>query len=234
MRATDLARLSEPYPEDVEPSIGAATEALGMEMPQCRVLETEILADLTDQPPYSIGWWAPGPGTARRILIADQLYCCVASVAGNMTEAALHWLEFLDASERESARFADAVQIENGRLTISAPRPRSPLDQLSGELVRIHYAGIIECIKKSGSYAVFFLNCGYHRRNTSTSSSFKTLVRVCNKRWAPRKVHPICCFFTNLRLTTWLMVDSTNAVLIVSPCRLRSPKFGMNSRLLRM
>jgi hypothetical protein len=91
-----------------------------------------------------------------------------------------------------------------------------------------------ECIKKSGSYAAFFLNCGYHRRNTSTSSSFKTLVRVCNKRWAPRKVHPICCFFTNLRLTTWLMVDSTNAVLMVSPCRLRSPKFGMNSRLLPM
>ena len=47
----------------------------------------------------------------------------------------------------------------------------------------------------------------------------RTLVRVCNKRCAPRSVHCICCFFTNRRLTTWLMVDSTKAVLIVSPCR---------------
>jgi hypothetical protein len=36
------------------------------------------------------------------------------------------------------------------------------------------------------------------------------LVRVCNKRCASRSVHCICCFFTNRRLTTWLMVDSTS------------------------
>ena len=50
---------------------------------------------------------------------------------------------------------------------------------------------------------------------------------------APLGVHCICCFFTNRLLTTWLIVDSTNAVLIVSPCRYRSPKFGMKSWLLR-
>ncbi len=62
-------------------------------------------------------------------------------------------------------------------------------------------------------------NFGYHRRNTSSSSSFKALVRVCSKRWAPRSVHCIDCFLTNRRLTTWLIVDSTKAVLIVSPFR---------------
>ncbi len=43
--------------------------------------------------------------------------------------------------------------------------------------------------------------------------------------------HCICCFLTNLLLTTWLIVDSTKAVLILSPCRQRSPKLGMNSLL---
>ena len=70
-------------------------------------------------------------------------------------------------------------------------------------------------------------NLGYQRRNTSSSSSLRIFVRVCNKRCAPRSVHCICCFLTNRLLTTWLMVDSTNAVLIVSTCRYRSPKFGI-------
>src|SRR5271166_5719497 len=33
-------------------------------------------------------------------------------------------------------------------------------------------------------------------------SSFKTRVRTCSKRWAPRSVHRICCFFTIRLLTT--------------------------------
>jgi hypothetical protein len=61
---------------------------------------------------------------------------------------------------------------------------------------------------------------------------FETLVRVCSNRCAPRRVHCICCFLTNRLLTTWLIADSTKAVLIVSPCRYLSPKFGMNSWLL--
>ena len=146
MRAADLARLSEPYPENDDPPDSAAVTALGMELPNLTLLETNIFADFSEQPPYGIGWWAPAPGASRRILIADQLYCCVASVAGNMTEAALHWLEYLDASDRDSERFVDAVKMENGRPTMTAPRPRCPLDQLAPELIRIHYAGIIRAL----------------------------------------------------------------------------------------
>src|SRR5580692_5046401 len=102
MRPADLARLSQPYPVDAEPPDGGAMAALSMELPHWTVLETDILSDFAKHPPYGIGWWAPAPGTSRRILIADQLYCCVASVAGNMTEAALHWLEYLDACDRDS------------------------------------------------------------------------------------------------------------------------------------
>jgi hypothetical protein len=32
----------------------------------------------------------------------------------------------------------------------------------------------------------------------------------------------------------WLIVDSTNAALILSPCRRRSPKFEMNLQLFLM
>ena len=75
MRPTDLARLNAPYPEDdTDPPEAAAMAALGMELPHWTTLETHIFADFTEQPPYGIGWWAPDPGTSRRILIADQLY----------------------------------------------------------------------------------------------------------------------------------------------------------------
>jgi|SRR5580693_133994 hypothetical protein len=45
-------------------------------------------------------------------------------------------------------------------------------------------------------------NCGCQRRNTSSNSSFNTLVRVCSNRCAPFSVHCICCFLTKRRLTT--------------------------------
>lgn len=146
MRQTDLARLNEPYPEDIDPPDAAAMAAVGMALPHWTALENEILADFTEQPPWGIGWWAPAPGTSRRILIADQLYSCAVSVAGNMTESALHWLEFLDASDRDSARFVDAVKIDNGRPTMDAPCARSPFEQLGPEFIRIHQAGVIRAL----------------------------------------------------------------------------------------
>src|SRR5271167_4279120 len=43
---------------------------------------------------------------------------------------------------------------------------------------------------------------GYQCDSVERHSSFKTRVRTCSKRWAPRSVHPICCFFTMRLLTT--------------------------------
>ncbi len=146
MRAADLARLNQPYPEDLEPSETDARAALGVDLPHWSSLETEILNDFVEQQPYGIGWWAPAPGTSRRILIADQLSCCLASVAGNMTEAALHWLEYLDASDRDSARFANAVRMLSTGPVIDPPRPRSASEQLAPDFVRMHQAGLIRAI----------------------------------------------------------------------------------------
>ena len=75
------------------------------------------------------------------------------------------------------------------------------------------------------------MTVGYQRRSRSSRSCQGLAGPVCSKRWATRSVHCICCFLTN---PADHLVDrhSTNAVLIVSPCRRRSPKFGMNSRFL--
>jgi hypothetical protein len=57
--------------------------------------------------------------------------------------------------------------------------------------------------------------------------------RVDLQQWAPREVNCICCFLTKRLLTNLVTIDSTTAVLILSPCQKRVP-FGMTSWLLRM
>ncbi|MBZ5582886.1 MAG: hypothetical protein LAQ30_11940 [Acidobacteriia bacterium] len=149
MRAADFARLNEPYPEALEPTEDDARAAIGIKLLHWASLESEIFADFVEQQPHGIGWWAPDPGTSRRILIADQLSCCLASVADNMTEAALHWLEYLDASDRDSARLAHAVKMLPSGPVIDPPRPRSVTEQLAPDLVRMQQAGLIRAIASS-------------------------------------------------------------------------------------
>lgn len=149
MRAADLARLNEAYPDGLEPTETDARAALGVDLPRWSSLETEVFGDFVEQQPYGIGWWAPNPGTSRRILIADQLSCCLASVASNMTEAALHWLEYLDASDRDSARLAHAVKMLPSGPVIDPPPPRSVSEQISPDVVRMHQAALIRAIASS-------------------------------------------------------------------------------------
>jgi len=113
MRASDVARLSEPYPDCDRMRNAGPMVILGIDIQTWRRLESTILGDLNEQFPYGVGWWSPNPGTKRRILISDQLYACAASVSDNLVEAGLHRLEFLDHAERESDRRADAVQFRD-------------------------------------------------------------------------------------------------------------------------
>ena len=64
---------------------GPAT-ALGVHVPRCVELSREILGDLSPNPPYGVAWWAPHPGTSRRILISDHLFACAQSVGDNLIE----------------------------------------------------------------------------------------------------------------------------------------------------
>jgi hypothetical protein len=58
MRPADLARLNQPYPDNVEPSDVDARAAIGVKLPRWTVLKDEIFADFTEQHPYGIGWWS--------------------------------------------------------------------------------------------------------------------------------------------------------------------------------
>jgi hypothetical protein len=149
MRRAELSKLTEQYPQHVEPDDAYAMASLGLNLPRWAALQSDIFADFVEGPPYGIRWWAPDPGTSRRILISDQLNCCLNSVPHNMTEATLHWLEFLEASDRDSARFADAVKFEHGRPVISPPRPRTAFEQLAPEFIRMHQAGIARALSSA-------------------------------------------------------------------------------------
>jgi hypothetical protein len=146
MRSSDLTRLNQPYPDGAEPGDGLALSALGLPLRRWKELETLILNDFVEQSPYGIGWWAPHPGTSRRILISDQLYACVTSVAANMTEAVLHWLEYQDWAERDSERYADIVQFREGQFDVVLPRPRNAMEELSREMVVMHIAGMARAL----------------------------------------------------------------------------------------
>ena len=147
MRSADIARLRERYPnlDDTSPGPGPA-EALGVDAPTWRALEDLILADLTPGPPFGIYWWAPHPGTSRRILISDHLYACTHSVLDNLTEAGLHHLEFIDYADQESDRFANSLTFENGVPVVKAPRRTSPLEDAGIQLIRLHVAGVIRSL----------------------------------------------------------------------------------------
>lgn len=146
MRRIDRERLAHPYggPPDL-PTPGPAN-ALGVETPELQRLEEAIFADFSAGPPFGIGWWAPGPGSTRRVLISDQLFSCATSTKDNLVEAALHWLEFLDYAEQESDLFADAVQIERGQIVVRAPRPERPLDDIVLDMGNLHLLGVARAL----------------------------------------------------------------------------------------
>ena len=146
MRPADLARMSQPYPDGHGGSTAGPAGALGVQTPNWDALERRIFDDLTTEPPYGIGWWAPYPGTSRRILISDQLYACTTSVSTNLIEAGVHWIELLDAVDREDTFQADAIRFVD-RQPEMRPRPRrTPLESLGPDIVRLHQVGVARAL----------------------------------------------------------------------------------------
>src|SRR5438034_7242611 len=82
MPRADIERLSREYSAG-EPREGRLARALQVDIPVWRELGDEIFRDL-DHHVFGVGWWAPGPGTSRRVLISDHLYSCVRGVEPNL------------------------------------------------------------------------------------------------------------------------------------------------------
>ncbi len=146
MRTSDKNRLAIPYDGVPDAPPPGPASALGADLPSWRQLAEMILQDLSTEPPYGVAWWTPHPGISRRILIADQLYACTESVCTNMIESAIHWLEFLDSSDRVSDRYANAIVMQDGKPTIKFPQPQSPLDEISLYTMRLHYVGCVRAL----------------------------------------------------------------------------------------
>ena len=146
MRAADIARLSERYPDGLDRGARGPTRALGVETPTWDILGERVFADFVTEPPYGVGWWAPHPGTSRRIFISDQLDACTTSVETNMLEAAVHWLELLDAIDREDTFQADVIQMINGEPQMVARPRRTPLESLGPDVVRLHQVGVARAL----------------------------------------------------------------------------------------
>lgn len=108
MRQADCDRLREPYPP-ATPIPERFANAIGVKATAVRELGREVFADF-DETGFGIGWWAPHPGTSRRILISDHLLQCIAGVETNLVEPRLHLMELRDYDDQEDAIIAHAVK----------------------------------------------------------------------------------------------------------------------------
>jgi hypothetical protein len=140
MKRYDLEQLRKPYDQAISTEDRFAL-ALGIDCSVIRILFDEIFQDLDEQR-YGVGWWAPHPGTSRRILISDYLLQCVESIRTNLIEARRHLMEASDWQERESDFVANAAKLdENARLLVQLPPRTAAIDDLPGCMTQLHRVG---------------------------------------------------------------------------------------------
>lgn len=143
MRDEDIARLQQPFAVPPANLPAALADAVSASVPVARELAQEILSDLDDTQ-LGIGWWAPHPDFARRILIGDYLYTCCESIETNLVEARIHLFEIEDCWQRESRRVR-VVADRHGPRVAHQP-PISPLEYLPVVKSDLHLAGFFSAI----------------------------------------------------------------------------------------
>jgi hypothetical protein len=144
MTNADIERFIKEYSPE-EPVNGRLARAPQVDVPACRDLGDEILADL-DEHVFGVRWWVPHPGTSRRILISDHLFTCVTSVESNLIEARLHLTEAMDFWQRESDFHARPFSITKDGPKLDLPPRRCPLDELRPMISMLRTVGFIRAI----------------------------------------------------------------------------------------
>jgi len=145
MRPTDLENLRRPFTAGDNPEL-AFPLAVGVNVPEVETLYREIFNDL-DEKNFRVGWWAPHPGTSRRILISHYLLECIRGIRQNLTEAGLHLLEAVDHWDKESDFLADCASVEpNGKISVRVPPRRCPEDDLARRLATLHAVGFFRAV----------------------------------------------------------------------------------------
>ena len=179
MRATDRARLSQPYPNNTIPPDRRLADALQVRLPTLHQLHDEIEGDL-DTTLFGIGWWAPHPGTSRRILISDHLAQCVATVSRNLVGAQLHLVELADWWEQEGAFAADAISLgPQGQIQMRLPARTRPLDDVPTAMAGLHLSGFFHSVLSAldclGATIVGVLALPINIVRSSMASALETL-----------------------------------------------------------
>ena len=145
MKAADLNNLRRPFSAGEDPEL-AFPKAVGVNVPEMEALYRQIFNDLDDRV-FGVGWWAPHPGTSRRILISHYLLECVRSIRENLTEAALHLLEAVDQWDKESDFLADCISVDKTkRLSVKVPPRRTPEDDLPRRMATLHAVGFFRAV----------------------------------------------------------------------------------------
>lgn len=145
VKPSDRNKLRTPYPAADQNREGRFANALGLTIQEVTMLQEAIFSDL-DAQELGIGWWAPYPDDARRILISDHLYLCVTSVHTNLIEAKLHLFELDDAWQQRNDLFADTLTFRGGQFFFRRPPVVSPADELSLHLTNLHTAGFFRAL----------------------------------------------------------------------------------------
>jgi hypothetical protein len=145
MRREDLATLQLAYSESTTKD-ERFPNSVGVIQPGIRKLQREVFADF-DETRHGVGWWAPHPGTSRRILISDHLLQCITSIEVNLVEARLHMMELRDCDEREDRFMAHAIRHDReGKRSIDVPPRVRPIDDLPHIAAAINIAGFFRAI----------------------------------------------------------------------------------------
>lgn len=146
MRREDRQKLELAYGEGDGSEVDyRLARRLGVFVEAAIALERDVWGDL-DEDKFGIGWWAPHPGTKRRILISDYLWQLCHSIQQNMTEAGLHLLEARGAWEEQARRISKGLHFEHDEPRFEMPSIGAPIDELAGELFRLHVGGFMRAI----------------------------------------------------------------------------------------
>lgn len=149
MRREDVQRLSQPYSSGHTELDERFPSALEADIPHARALVREVFNDLSTTS-FGISWWATLLPDHERILISDYLYQCVNGIELNLVEAKLHYLEWLDARDKENDRIADMASINDlGQIVAKAPPALKPMDEMPNNIEKLHVCGFFRAIGSS-------------------------------------------------------------------------------------
>lgn len=181
MRREDINSLSQSYANAREENDRRFHSAIGADVPSAGALVEEIYGDL-DEITFGVSWWQSVP-VHQRILISDYLYQCANGVELNLVEAKLHYLEWLDARERQNVRIADVIKRDQGgNLYIKMPPATAPIDDLPNKLEGMHVCGFFRAIGSSldclGAAIIGVLALSTSLRRSDIGTASRALAKV--------------------------------------------------------